>query len=408
LLAQSGRRAFDREDMRAAVSLMRRAVALLRDDSQEQRGAQLLLAEALDETGAFAEARDILGAIEAAAVNQGDERSACKARLLLLRLEFRSSPGPNWAARALDEADRAAAIFEAEGDPAGASLAWRVRYAAHGTTGALDEAAADAERVIEFARQANDERQLLRGLSNLAIALTYGPTPAADAAERLAALAGEVGADRATGAIMQAATAQLQAMGRQFAAARMLYRQARETAYDLGQPMLAAQLALDAGEVELRAGQPAAVEAIFREAAEVFRTSGETFVMASISSMLGRALLELGRIPEAAAEAETAGRMAAADDIDAQARSRGLKSAILLAQGDADGATAVAREAVDLARAADVPVITAMALGDLSAALLASGDEAGGAAARNEALAIYAAKGDLASADRLRALSRLP
>jgi class 3 adenylate cyclase/tetratricopeptide (TPR) repeat protein len=406
LLAESGRRAFDREDMGAAVSLMRRAVALLSDDSQERRGAQLLLAEALDETGSFAEARDILGAVEAAAVNQGDERSASKARLLLLRLEFRSSRGPNWSTRALDEAERAVALFEAENDPAGVSLAWRVRYAAHGTTGALDDAAADAEQVIAFAREADDERQRLRGLLNLAIALTYGPTPAADAAERLGVLLGEIGTDRVTGAYIRAALAQLQAMGRQFDSARMLYRQARETAHELGQPLLAAQLALDAGEVELRAGEPAAVEAIFREAIDVFIAFGETFVMSSISSMLGRALLELGRITEAAAEAETASRMAAADDIDAQSRSRGLKSAILLAEGDVKRAIEMAREAVDLARAADVPLITAMALGDLSAALLASGDETGGAAARDEALAIYTAKGDLASADRLLAFSR--
>jgi hypothetical protein len=408
LLADSGRRAFDREDMRAAVSLMRRAVALLQDDSQERRGAQLLLAEALDETGAFGEARDLLGSVEAAAVNQGDERSACRARLLELRLELGSSPGPNWAARALDEANRAAEIFEAEGDPAGASLAWRVRYAAHGTTGALEEAAADAERVIAFAREANDERQRLRGLSNLAIALTYGPTPADEAAERLGALAGEVGSDRATGAVIAAATAQLMAMGRQYDSARELYRRAQETAHDLGQPVLAAQLALDAAEVEVRAGDPVAVEAVLGEAAAVLAAADETFILASISSMRGRAFLELGRTAEAAEEAQNASSMAADDDLDAQSRSRGLRSAILLAAGDAQAAAALARESVDLARAADVPMVTALALGDLAAALQASGDAAGGAAARDEALAIYARKGDLASADRLRTLSLAP
>jgi class 3 adenylate cyclase/tetratricopeptide (TPR) repeat protein len=407
LLAQSGRRAFDREDMRAAVSLMRRAVALLPEDSQERRGAQLLLAEALDETESFAEARDILGVVEAAAVNQGDERSACRARLLQLRLELGSSPGPNWAARALDEANRAAAIFEAEGDPAGASLAWRVRYVAHATTGQLDEAAADAERVIDLARQAGDQRQRLRGLSNLAIALTYGPTPADEAAERLRVLTGEVGADRETGAVITAAIAQLQAMGGQFDSARVLYRKAQQTAHDLGQPVLGAQLALGAAEVEVRAGEPAAVEAGLREAATVLAASGETFNLASISSMLGRALLELDRTPEAAAEAERAARLAADDDLDAQARWRGLRSAVLLANGDAEGAIALAREAVDLARESDVPLVTALALSDLSAALQASGDGAGSAAALDEALAIYAGKGDVASVDRLRALSRV-
>ena len=76
--------------------------------------------------------------------------SAARARLLRLRLELASTPGPDWAVRALTEADRDIPIFEAVNDPAGASTAWRVRYVAHGTTGLLGEAATDAERVIEL------------------------------------------------------------------------------------------------------------------------------------------------------------------------------------------------------------------------------------------------------------------
>ncbi len=193
LLLEAGRLAFAREDMHAAASLLRRAVGLMEEASLDRRGAQLLLAEALDETGAYGQASAVLDEVEATAGANHDATSAARSRLLRLRVDLSTSAGPEWASRALAEAERDLPIFEAAGDLAGASLAWRVRYLAHAITGHPAEAARDAEYVIELAVQAHDERQRLRGISNLAIALTYGPTPAADAADRLARLSAEVG-----------------------------------------------------------------------------------------------------------------------------------------------------------------------------------------------------------------------
>ncbi|HJT63492.1 MAG TPA: AAA family ATPase, partial [Candidatus Limnocylindria bacterium] len=407
LLGAAGRHAFAREDWHAAINLLQRAVALA-PDSADARGTELLLAEALDETGAYAEAGALLEDIESAANGADDPGSAAKARLLRIRLELASSPGPNWATRALSEAERALVMFDADDDLAGASLAWRVRYVAHGTAGRFADAAADAEQVIALAGRAGDERQRLRGISNLAIALTYGPTAAETAARRLEALLEDVGTDRATGVVVKAATAQLEAMCGQFDSARTLYEGARATARELGQPVLAAQLALDVAEVELRAGEPATAEGVLREAADVLAGVGDTFYLASVSSMLGRALAEQGRYQEAAAEAARAQSLAASDDLDAQSRWRGLRSAILVADGDARAAVDLARESVRLARDADMPMVTALALADLAEAFTAVGDVPSATEARDEALAIYEAKGDVASAAKLTGVSRAP
>jgi tetratricopeptide (TPR) repeat protein len=299
-------------------------------------------------------------------------------------------------------------MFEASGDLAGATLAWRVRYLVHATTGRVAEAALDAEQIIRLAAEAGDERQRLRGIANLAVALTYGPAPAAEARDRLETLGAEIGGDRATGVVLKAAIAQLRAMGKDFEVARKAYREARGTARELGQPILVAQLALDAGEVELRAGDPATAEMILREAASVFASVGDTYYLASISSLLGRALIDLGRFPDASTEAYRAAELAAEDDLDAQSRWRGLRSLVLVAEGDYPAAVAHADEAVTMARAADVPLVAALALMDLATALRASGDESRAGEAHEEALAIYEAKGDLASADRLRVLSPFP
>jgi tetratricopeptide (TPR) repeat protein len=389
--------------MPAAANLSRRSVALIAADSPNRRAAQLLLAEALDETGAYADAAIVLDQAEAAANAAGELGAAARARLLRLRVDLSRSPDPDWARRALAEADQDLPMFDAAGDLSGASLAWRVRYLAHGTTGRIREAAADAEQVIRLAAEAGDERQRLRGISNLAWALTYGPTPAGEAVDSLVALSGDVAGDRATGIVLKAALAQLRAMRAEHELAQTLFEEARQTADDLGQSILVAQLAMDGAEVELRAGNPARAEEILRDAAAVFERLGDTYYLASISSMLARALLELGRIEDASVESDRAARMAAEDDVDAQARWRAVKSAILVEAGARDEAIEMARTGVTIARGADFPLVTALALGDLAAALQSAGLDDEARTVRDEALAIYEAKGDRASIERLTA-----
>jgi tetratricopeptide (TPR) repeat protein len=402
LLVLSGRRAFAREDMHAAVGLLRRAVALQPVDSADRHATQLLLAEALDETGDYGPATEVLDEVEASAGASADERSAACARLLRLRVELSTAPGPDWATRALAEADRLAPRFAELGDLPGRTLAWRVRYVVHATTGQLGAAAGDAEQIIALATEAGDERQRLRGISNLAIALTYGPTPSGEAADRLAALRTEVGRDRMTSIVVTAALGQLMAMRNEPAVARARFEEAQEAAAELGQPVFAAQLALDGAEILLRAGDPAAAQAVLEDAARVFESVGDTYYLASVAGMLGRAELEQGQLAAASASAERAAALSASDDVDAQARWRGLRSAILVTQGRPDDAVRLAQEAVDLSEQGDLPLIAALALGDLAVALGAAGRTGPAAEARDRALALYDAKGDQASADRLR------
>jgi tetratricopeptide (TPR) repeat protein len=135
---------------------------------------------------------------------------------------------------------------------------------------------------------------------------------------------------------------------------------------------------------------------------------GDTFYLASVAGLLGRALVDLGRIHDASVEAARAASLAAEDDLDAQAGWRGLRSLILVAEGDYPAAVAQAQEAVSIARAGEWPLILALALSDLAMALRAAGDESRATEAQREALEIYIAKGDLASADRLGAVSPSP
>jgi len=402
LLASAGRRAFAREDMHAAAGLARRAVALMPADSSDRRGAQLLLAEALDEVGAFAEAGVLLDEVEEAADAAGDEGSAARARLLRLRLELASTPGPEWAVRALSEADRDIPIFNATDDLAGASLAWRVRSVVHGTACLWNQMEADAEQVIDLATKAGDERQRVRGLSNLAMALTHGPTPASEASVRCQALADGVAANRSSTAVLQMLIGQLRAMGNAFDEARALTEAARRSAEEVSQRVLVASLAIGTAEVELRASNPDEAARVLREASAVLTELGETYVLASVAALLGRALLDLGLDGEAEVQAQRAAELAAPDDIDAQARWRGVLATVNARRGTFATAAELATAAVELTRGTEAPLMMATALADLAETLLRAGRSAEANVAGDEAIALFEGKGDDASAGRVR------
>ena len=150
---------------------------------------------------------------------------------------------------------------------------------------------------------------------------------AADAADRLGPPVSRGWGTTARPAVVLAAwTAQLLAMRLEFEEARTLYEHALKTARELGQPVLAAQLAFNAGEVELRAGMPREPSRSSGTRKASSSDVGDSFFLASVAAMRGQALLELGQREEASAEAARARDLAAEDDLDALSRDGGVSS----------------------------------------------------------------------------------
>ena len=81
---------------------------------------------------------------------------------------------------ALEAAANAIPIFEAADDRAGLARAWRLRVVVHGTAGRYDEAAAAAERVVEYAVAAGDARMAARGAQIYASVALVGTLPASE------------------------------------------------------------------------------------------------------------------------------------------------------------------------------------------------------------------------------------
>src|SRR5205823_6341376 len=127
LLAGAGARALGRNDVGAALKLLRRAVAL-RPPDDPAVALRLDLSQALLFSGQFAEAEEVTQEAAARAVEAGDQCGAMRARLMTLRISTQmpgqegSETSPSEELLALAEA--ALPLFERVGDEAALTEAW--------------------------------------------------------------------------------------------------------------------------------------------------------------------------------------------------------------------------------------------------------------------------------------------
>src|SRR5258705_916647 len=125
-LASAGRRAFARGDLPAAVSLLRRAAALLPTDDRARVELLADLADALYESGDFDDAAAVLEQTCADAKRVDDPALSARARLTQLLLLIAIEVTEGGAAHFGAEASSLLPVLEAAGDEGGIALAWRV------------------------------------------------------------------------------------------------------------------------------------------------------------------------------------------------------------------------------------------------------------------------------------------
>jgi tetratricopeptide (TPR) repeat protein len=170
---------------------------------------------------------------------------------------------------------------------------------------------------------------------------------------------------------------------------------------DLGRRITAAAVSYFAARVELLADEPVRAEEIARPALEALGALGETNNSAVLATLLAEALCRQGRFEEAVAATETSERTAWPDDLHAQVGWRAVRAQACAGRGAPERGEELARKAIALLEDADDLDLR----GD---ALVALGSTLSGAerrAAFDEAVALYEAKGNVASAARVRRLS---
>ena len=304
--------------------------------------------------------------------------------------------------RALEAAAYAIPIFEAADDRAGLARAWRLRVVVHGTAGRYDEAAAAAERVVEYAVAAGDARMATRGAQIYASVALVGTLPASEVRERCERLRAQVAGDRKAEAVILAVLAQVYAMQGDFARAREESERQRQMLAELGPSINAISTSIERARVESLAGDLAAAERELRADDAALAEIDERYFRSTVVGMLAGVLVEVGRFEDAAAAVETARELADEDDALSQILWRTAHARLLAEADKPDEAVAQAESAVALATDGDDIDL----LGDVKSAL---GEVLWRAGRRDmaepplrEALALYERKEDVASASRVR------
>ena len=405
-LASPGRRAFARGDMPAAANLLRRAAALLPTNDRRRLGLLPSLGEALGEIGEFAWATVFLDeAVEGA---RAVEEPTLLARAELVRHLVGSHSTEGWSQEeVVRRAELSIPAFEAAGDDGGLAQAYRLLAWAHGTACRYGEAAAAAERAVEHARLAGDERQRTHAASQYAVAAVEGPKPVLEAIERCEEIIEQVTEDRRSFGTVMGHLGCLEAMQGRFDRARELCSTGRLMLQDTGLSVVAASRSQDSCIVEMLAGDPAAAERDLRRDFDALTDMGEAYLLSTIAGELARAVYAQGRVGEAEELSRIAEQFSAADDVTSQALWRSVRAKALALRGDSDSALELAGEAVALLRATDALVRQADALVDEAEVLGLLGR--GGAARErlHEAIRLFERKGNVAAAEQARSALRL-
>ena len=310
---------------------------------------------------------------------------------------------------ALGQCEAAAAVLDAEGDLEGLAEAWIQIGRERLYFGDAAAAIADYERAVAYAEESGNHLAKRDAVSYLVGAFADLPVPvdvAVSRAERyLEAASGDPWAE--AGVLQPLAL--LYGYASRFADARAANTRARSAQTRCGAAIDSAVSAAHAGLIEMIAGDPAAAEAELEEGCDALRALGERGFLSSLLPALAEAKYALGRFGEAYRLTEKAEALAAADDLDAQARWRATRAKVLAQRGQ----FTTARQLAGKAEALIAPITCA----ELEAEILVAkaevsklaGAPAEAATSLRTALRIYEGRRAVALADQTRAaLASLP
>ena len=201
-------------------------------------------------------------------------------------------------------------------------LAW-----AHGTAGRYGEAAQAAERAIEHADLAGDERQHARAATLYALSALLGPTPVSEAIDRCRRIvddAPETGARRASSRASSAGSRRCAATSTPPARSPSGAGRSSSTSEQACAPRHRSRRRSRCSP----ASRPSA-ERDLRRDYEALTAIGETYLRSTVAGDLAQAVYVQGRYDEALELSRVAEELAAEDDVTSQAFWRSVRAKVL-------------------------------------------------------------------------------
>ena len=351
LLASAGRRALDRNDVNAAVTLLSRASVLDPTNGPDDLSIRLPLVLALQLVGEVQQASAVVTDLVKRASAAGDRGLEWRARIRQGRIIAATTDVPS--DEIMGTAHRAIEIFAELGDEWGLSQSWSLLAWLHFNAGQAGEAQKANALAASHARSAGDTAAEMWGFAGLTNNATYGPMRVEEALalchESLDRVKGQPGPEAA----ILNSVALLEAMRGNFEAARSAIARTRFVLQELGATYGLAGMTDEAGDIEWYAGDIDAEERERRSGYEAYRKMGAQGFQATWSAWLARPLVDLGRHDEALELTRESEAMAAEDDITAQIPWREARARIHARRGELDEGEKLAREAVDIAERTD-------------------------------------------------------
>jgi class 3 adenylate cyclase/tetratricopeptide (TPR) repeat protein len=402
LLGAAGRRAFARDDTRAAVKLLDRALALLNEQDPARLELMRELSSAFWSVGEVARAESLLNGFLEAATALGDRRAEWYAHLDRAIWRHIVDAGAT-ANELLEVSEQAVKIFEELDDDRGLARAWRRMAYVPRARGHFAISEDAIERAIAYARKAGDRQEEARSIDNLCTVLLLGPMPAPEAIRRCEDLLAAT-RSRMMAANIVTSLAGLKAMRGEFDEARELCARGETIYEDLGLRLSLVAVSEIAGYVELLAGDPRRAEEALRRGYDILSEGGVSALLAFQAGLIAEALIVQGRYEEADELALIQEQDVPSEDVFAQVGWRATRARLHAHAGNSRRARELAVEAVERAAETDALNLHADALLSLAEAQRAAGlpDEAGSTVAH--ALALYDQKGNVVSARRASAL----
>jgi class 3 adenylate cyclase/tetratricopeptide (TPR) repeat protein len=404
LLASAGRRAFARADVPAGVNLVERALSLLPNDSPVALELLPDLGVALFEIGSNERAESVCREAIGRARAAGDRRLECHAAVVGSLLRLYTHPEDVDLDCVRREAEQALAVFDERNDDLGRSRVYAVLFEIEWLAGRIIGAAANAERLIEYAPRAGNRPDEIRGLGDFYWVMVDGPTPVQEARERLL----EISRGGSVEALTAVYLAVFAGMEGRFDEARELMARGRVGLAEVGLNYWVGAAGRFDAQLDMLADNPALAEHHLRETRKVFTESGNAWLASHAEVDIAHAIHRQGRHDDAYALTEAFVAAPARADRYWQIRRRAIRAKVLAVRGALDEAIGLAREAAAIAAQTDFLNVRGDTLLDLAEVLRLAGRPHEAIPALEEAVALYERKGNVVSAAKARALLQEP
>ncbi len=396
-LGAAGQRALDRGDVAAATKLLTSAADLLPENDPVGVRLRADLGLAMAMGGDLRGADEMLASLIEVATAADDEHGAAYAQLM--RLESQTSLSQVPVEQMATRSGELLAILDRYDDRRGADRA-TFELARHTFFAGRARLAGE----LLSARIARSEPGRAPGMLTqwLGATLLWGPTPVAEATQRLSQML-ETAPTRSGEALALTTLGVLRAMVGEFDEGREFARRGIAIRHELGQSVMRlANLGNFLGPIEVLAKDYGEAKRVLSAAYAGLTETGERGFASTIAGQLADVEFRLGNLDEAERYALLAREMAPLDDVDAQARGLRALARVLAARGEFGAAREHGLRAVAIVEPTDYSQLRGDTFADLAEVRLAAGEQDAGIEALHRALATFEAKGATVLAGNVR------